>query len=399
MTTSETRIFVGDNGSVPSCEVGGSSRCPTCRLLPRPAPGAGWTRRPGYEAQWRRLSEAALELGLGPGAAGRDRAGPAGRGPRLEAGHRRAVQQGRPVRRDRAAAGGRRRNPIRPSWTCARSPRCAARTPSTCAPSPGARWRWRWPAPVGAFRSLRRDQVHATARRLLVATDDGEWAVPGALTAWHAWETVRGRFPALAASPWVLPALRRGPGLDSQIGGRLSNQALQVTFTKHARRTAQHLRATAAPSRREAGRGAGRGLPGAVLRLLPPARARRRRPAGVAARRRPGRPGARPARAPRWPADRYGCCSAGAAAGPGSERARRRAGSARSAAGRPAHPGCRWSAGTRSTASASGGRGRERPPAGAHVTGQTAGRRAGPGRRCRRPPPAGCRRTRRRRRP
>jgi hypothetical protein len=108
-----------------------------------------------------------------------------------------------------------------------------------------------WPAPVASFRSLRREQVRATARRLLLSTDDGEWAAPGALTAWHAWEEVRGRFPALAASPWVLPALRRGPGLDSRIGGRLSNQALQVTFTKHAVRTAQHLRATAAPSRRE----------------------------------------------------------------------------------------------------------------------------------------------------
>jgi hypothetical protein len=109
-----------------------------------------------------------------------------------------------------------------------------------------------WPAPVGVFRSLRRDQVHATARRLLVATEEGEWSVPGALLAWHAWESVRGRFPVLADSPWVLPALRRGPGLDSHVGGRLSSQALQVTFTKHARRTAQHLRATAAPSRREA---------------------------------------------------------------------------------------------------------------------------------------------------
>jgi hypothetical protein len=108
-----------------------------------------------------------------------------------------------------------------------------------------------WPAPVATFRSLRRDQVHATARRLLISTDDGQWAVPGALTAWHAWETVRERFPALATSPWVLPALRRGPGLDSTIGGRLSNQALQVTFAKHAVRTAQHLRATAAPSQRE----------------------------------------------------------------------------------------------------------------------------------------------------
>ncbi|WP_242473261.1 hypothetical protein [Blastococcus sp. TML/M2B] len=106
-----------------------------------------------------------------------------------------------------------------------------------------------WPAPVGVFRSLRRDQVHAGTRRLVLRTDDGEWSVPGALTAWHAWEAVRERYPALAASPWVLPALRRGPGLDSRVGGRLSNQALQVTFAKHAGRTAQHLRATAPPSR------------------------------------------------------------------------------------------------------------------------------------------------------
>jgi len=102
---------------------------------------------------------------------------------------------------------------------------------------------------VGSFRSLPRSQVRATTRRLLISTDDGEWSIPGALTAWHVWEAVRARFPALADSPWVLPALRRGPGLDSRIGGRLSNQALQTTFAKHAVRTAQHLRATAAPSR------------------------------------------------------------------------------------------------------------------------------------------------------
>jgi hypothetical protein len=48
----------------------------------------------------------------------------------------------------------------------------------------------------------------------------------------------------------VLPALRRGPGFDSQVGGRLSSQALQVTFAKHAVRTAVHLRATATTSRR-----------------------------------------------------------------------------------------------------------------------------------------------------
>ena len=63
---------------------------------------------------------------------------------------------------------------------------------------------------------------------------------------------MRSRFPALASSPWVLPALRRGPGFDSHVGGQLSSQALQVTFAKHAVRTGEHLRATAPPSRRAA---------------------------------------------------------------------------------------------------------------------------------------------------
>jgi hypothetical protein len=107
-----------------------------------------------------------------------------------------------------------------------------------------------WPGTVGQFRSLRREEIHPATQRLHVRTADGEWAVPGALTAWHAWESVRARFPALAASPWVLPALRRGPGLDSQVGGQLSTQALQVTFAKHAVRTAVEMRATAPPGRR-----------------------------------------------------------------------------------------------------------------------------------------------------
>jgi hypothetical protein len=36
------------------------------------------------------------------------------------------------------------------------------------------------------------------------------------------------------------------------VGGQLSTQALQVTFTKHAARTAGHLRATTPPRRRDA---------------------------------------------------------------------------------------------------------------------------------------------------
>jgi hypothetical protein len=205
----------------------------------------------GYEPQWRRLVEAALELGLGPEALSGTGLDPlvAARGwkPATVALYSKVARYGgvalpsAPTPEPDPPA-----LDLRPLAQLRTEDPEHVRSVAWCAIALG------WPAPVAAFRSLRRDQVHATARRLLISTDDGEWAVPGALTAWHTWEAVRGHFPALAASPWVLPALRRGPGLDSSIGGRLSSQALQVTFTKHARRTAQHLRATVPPSRREA---------------------------------------------------------------------------------------------------------------------------------------------------
>jgi len=221
--------------------------------MPAPPPARAWRRLDpprGYEAQWRRLSEAALELGLGPEQLGETGLEPltAARGwkPATVALYSKVARYGGialpaaltpepdPPELDlRPLTGIRSEDPEH------------LRAVAWCALALG------WPAPVGVFRSLRRDQVHATARRLLISTEEGDWAVPGALTAWHAWEAMRGRFPALADSPWVLPALRRGPGLDSQIGGRLSHQALQVTFSKHARATARHLRATAPPTRRE----------------------------------------------------------------------------------------------------------------------------------------------------
>ena len=222
--------------------------------MPSPPPARAWRRLdgpPGYEPQWRRLAEAALELGLGPEQLGETGLEPlaAARGwkPATVALYTKVARYG-------GIALPRVRTPepdppaleLRPLTQIRSDDPEHLRAVAWCALALG------WPAPVATFRSLRRDQVHATSRRLLVSTDDGEWSVPGALTAWHAWESVRGRFPVLADSPWVLPALRRGPGLDSRIGGRLSNQALQVTFAKHAVRTAQHLRATAAPSRREA---------------------------------------------------------------------------------------------------------------------------------------------------
>src|SRR5919112_1968518 len=222
--------------------------------MPAPPPARAWRRLdapPGYEAQWRRLAEAALELDLGPDQLSETGLEPltAARGwkPATVALYTKVARYGG-VALPRVATP--EPDPpeldLRPLTQIRREDPEHLRSVAWCAIALG------WPAPVAAFRTLRRDQVRATTRRLLISTDDGEWSVPGALTAWHAWETVRSRFPALAASPWVLPALRRGPGFDSKIGGRLSNQALQVTFTKHAVRTAQYLRATAAPSRREA---------------------------------------------------------------------------------------------------------------------------------------------------
>jgi hypothetical protein len=222
--------------------------------MPAPPPERAWSRTvppPGYEPQWRRLAEAALELGLGP-----DELAQTGLDPLA------AARDWKPatvalyskVARYGGLALPRTPTPepdpveleLRPLTELRGSDPEHVRAVAWCALALA------WPAPVATFRSLRRDQVHAGGRRLVVRTEDGEWAAPGARRAWFAWETVRDRYPALAASPWVLPALRRGPGLDSRIGGRLSNQALQVTFAKHAGRTARHLQATAAPSRQEA---------------------------------------------------------------------------------------------------------------------------------------------------
>ncbi|MCU1613617.1 MAG: hypothetical protein JWO98_1157 [Frankiales bacterium] len=220
--------------------------------MPSPPPQRAWRRIPppeGYEPQWRRLVEAALELGLGP-----DDVAGSGLDPVAEA---RDWKPATVALYTKVARYGGLSLPtvptpepdppaldLRPLTQVRSEDPEHVRTVAWCALALG------WPATVGQFRSLRRDQVHPTGRRLLVRTDDGEWAVPGALLAWHAWESVRARFPALAGSPWVLPALRRGPGFDSAIGGRLSTQALQVTFAKHAGRTARYLRATAAPSHR-----------------------------------------------------------------------------------------------------------------------------------------------------
>ncbi|WP_324277740.1 hypothetical protein [Blastococcus brunescens] len=219
--------------------------------MPTPPPARAWRRLeapPGYEAQWRRLADAALELGLGPDQLSETGLEPltAARGwkPATVALYTKVARYGG-VALPRVATP----EPDPPELDLRPLTRIRTEDPehlrsvAWCAVALG------WPASVAAFRSLRRDQVRPSGRRLLVSTDDGEWSVTGALTAWHAWEAVRSRFPALAESPWVLPALRRGPGLDSRIGGRLSNQALQATFTKHAARTAQHLRATSAPSR------------------------------------------------------------------------------------------------------------------------------------------------------
>ena len=222
--------------------------------MPAPPAAIAWRRitpPTGYEPQWRRLVDAALELDLGPddlSATGLD-----------DVAASRGWKPATVALYSKVARYGGLALPLQPTpepdplvldlrpLTEVRSERLEhLRSVVWCAIALS------WPATVGQFRALRRDEVHRRGQRLQVTTADGDWSVPGAVTAWTAWESVRGRYPALAESPWVLPALRRGPGLDSRVGGQLSTQALQVTFAKHAVRTAAELRATAAPSRRAA---------------------------------------------------------------------------------------------------------------------------------------------------
>ena len=226
---------------------------PPLPAMPAPPAERAWRRLPvppGYEAQWRRLVDAALEVGMGPDALAEEGMDPVadarGWKPATVALYSKVARYGGialPV--VRTPEPDPQTLELRPLSQIRTEDPEHLRTVAWCALALG------WPGTVGQFRSLRRDQVHPTARRVVVRTEDGEWSVPGALTAWHAWESCRARFPALADSPWVLPALRRGPGLASAVGARLSTQALQVTFAKHAVRTAQHLRMTAPPSRRE----------------------------------------------------------------------------------------------------------------------------------------------------
>lgn len=220
--------------------------------MPAPPAARAWRRLDpprGYEVQWRRLVDAALELGIGP-----DGLAESGLTPIAEARHWQPATVALYSKVARyggvALPGAPTPEPDPPTLDLRPLTEVRSDSPEHLRAVTWCAIALSWPAPIARFRSLRRDQVRITTRRLLISTDDGEWAVPGALIAWHAWESVRNRSPVLAASPWVLPALRRGPGFDSHVGGQLSSQALQVTFGKHAVQTALHLRVTAGPLRR-----------------------------------------------------------------------------------------------------------------------------------------------------
>src|ERR671917_1601463 len=149
--------------------------------MPAPPPATGWRRvRPpeGYQPQWRRMVEAALELDLGPDdvAAGGldDIAAARGWKPATVALYSKVARYG-----GITVPGVRTPEPdppeldLRPLTQVRSEDPEHLRSAAWCAIALG------WPAPVASFRSLRRNQVRATARRLIVSTDDGEWAVPG----------------------------------------------------------------------------------------------------------------------------------------------------------------------------------------------------------------------------
>src|ERR687894_1177400 len=154
--------------------------------MPALSPGTAWSRVPppeGYEPQWRRLVEAALELDLGPDdvAAGRleDVAAARGWKPATVALYSKVARYG-----GLAVAKAATPEPdppeldLRPLTQVRSEDPEHLRTVAWCALALG------WPGSVGQFRSLRREQVHPTARRLLVRRDGSEGAVPGGLTAW-----------------------------------------------------------------------------------------------------------------------------------------------------------------------------------------------------------------------
>src|SRR3954471_5285779 len=156
--------------------------------MPAPPPARAWRRiapPEGYEPQWRRLSEAALELGLGPddlAATGLDPIAPArGWKPATLALYGKVARYGGLVLPTVPTP-----EPDPPSLdlrplTQIRSEHPEhLRTVAWCALALG------WAAAVGPVPAARRLHAHPTARRLLLHTDDGDWSVPGALTAWHA---------------------------------------------------------------------------------------------------------------------------------------------------------------------------------------------------------------------
>src|ERR687889_1798694 len=194
---------------------------PPLPAMPAPPPQRAWHRLPvppGYEPQWRRLVDAALEVGMGPDALVEEGMEPiaAARGwkPATVALYSKVARYGGiALPMVRTPEPDPQTLELRPLSQIRTEDPEHLRTVAWCALALG------WPGTVGQFRSLRRDQVHPTARRIVVRTEDGEWSVPGALTAWHAWESCRARFPALADSPWVLPARRRARQAQRRPGG------------------------------------------------------------------------------------------------------------------------------------------------------------------------------------
>src|SRR3712207_2035962 len=149
--------------------------------MPAPPPARAWGRlRPpeGYEIQWRRLVEAALELDLGPddiAEAGLDDIAAARGGkPATVALYSKGARYG-----GLAVPAVRTPEPdppeldLRPLTQVRSEDPEHLRSAAWCALALG------WPGSVGQFRSLRREQGDPTARPLLVRGALGEGAGPG----------------------------------------------------------------------------------------------------------------------------------------------------------------------------------------------------------------------------
>ncbi|CAA9268708.1 MAG: hypothetical protein AVDCRST_MAG57-2987, partial [uncultured Blastococcus sp.] len=259
--------------------------------LPSPGARLAATRCPtGLRGPVAAAGRGGAGTGSGAGAAGRDGPGSARCRTRLEAGDDRPVQQGRAVRRHRAAAG--------------RDPGAGSAAAGPPAADPGPERGPRAPAHGGVVRH-RAGLAGSSGHVPVAAARAGAGNGPPAADLHRRRRVGRARGPdgvaCLGGRAGAVPGAGREPvgaaGVAARTGVRFADRRpfVQSGAAGHLHQARRAHRTAPAghrgPVATGARRGTGAGLPRTVLRLLPPAGAGSRRSSGLPTRRRARRPG------------------------------------------------------------------------------------------------------------